>query len=156
MDLHAEKRKIVLASGAFDLLHYGHVYYLTEAKRSGGKNAKLVVIIARDAMIKKLKGSGPIISEDERRAVVESLKVVDEAILGYENLNMIGVITALKPDIVALGHDQKNIASKLQNILAKEKLKIQVLTIKKYEEKELVSSSKIKKKIIENYLNSSN
>ena len=50
-----EKRCVVLASGAFDLLHYGHVHYLTHAKKAGGENAKLVVVIARDKTIEKLR-----------------------------------------------------------------------------------------------------
>ena len=41
-------KKIVLASGTFDLLHLGHVRFLEEAKKAGGENAELVVIVARD------------------------------------------------------------------------------------------------------------
>ena len=41
------KQKVVLASGVFDLLHLGHVRFLEEAKKAGGANAKLIVIIAK-------------------------------------------------------------------------------------------------------------
>jgi FAD synthetase len=54
-----EKRKIVLASGVFDLLHLGHVRYLEEAKKAGGKNSELIVIIARDSTVEKRKGKNP-------------------------------------------------------------------------------------------------
>ena len=147
----SEKRKVVLASGAFDLLHYGHVYYLTNAKKTGGENAKLVVIVAKDKTVEKLKGSRPIIPEDQRRALVESLKVVDEAILGYENMDMLRVIEKVKPDIIALGYDEEKIESKLKRLISEKHLNIKVVRIGKFEEKELVSSSKIKKRIIENY-----
>jgi len=60
------KEKVVLASGVFDLLHYGHLYYLENAKKKGGKNAKLVVVVASDKTIEKRKGEKPIISEDQR------------------------------------------------------------------------------------------
>ncbi len=146
-----KKGKVVLASGAFDLLHYGHVYYLTNAKKAGGENAKLVVIVARDKMIERLKGNKPVIPEEQRRAVVEALKVVDEAVLGYEDLDMARTIAKIKPDIVALGHDQKEIAERLRSVIADEKLDIQIVTIGKFEERDLDSSSKIKRKIIENH-----
>jgi len=147
----SKKRKVVLASGAFDLLHYGHVYYLTNAKKAGGENAKLVVIIAKDKTVEKLKGSRPVIPEDQRRALVESLKVVDEAILGYENMDMFRVIEKVKPDVIALGYDEEKIENELKRLIAEKNLNIKVVRIGRFEEKELVSSSKIKRKIIENY-----
>jgi len=145
------KGKVVLASGAFDLLHYGHVYYLSEAKKAGGEGAKLVVIVAKDRTVEKFKGAKPIIPEDQRRAVVESLKVVDEAILGYEDMDMLRVIGKVKPDIVALGYDEERIEQNLRKILEEKKLSIKVLRISQFAERDLVSSSKIKRKIIENY-----
>lgn len=145
------KNKIVLASGAFDLLHYGHVYYLTEAKKAGGENAKLVVIVAKDRTVERLKGNRPVIPEDQRRALVESLKVVDEAILGYENMDMLRVIEKVKPDVIALGYDEEKIEKKLKRLIAEKGLNIKVVRIDRFEEDELVSSSKIKRKIIENY-----
>ena len=146
-----EKRKTVLASGAFDLLHYGHVYYLTQAKKMGGDNARLVVIIAKDKTVERLKGSRPIIPEDQRRALVESLKVVDEAILGYEDMDMLKVIEKVKPDIIALGYDEEQIEEKLRKLIAENNLAICVARVDRFKEKNLVSSSKIKRKIIENY-----
>ncbi|MEM2129646.1 MAG: adenylyltransferase/cytidyltransferase family protein [Candidatus Bathyarchaeia archaeon] len=146
-----KKGKVVLASGAFDLLHYGHVYYLTEAKKAGGENAKLVVIVAKDKTVEKLKGNKPIIPEDQRRAVVESLKVVDEAILGYEDMDMLRVIEKVKPDIIALGYDEERIERDLKKLLEEKKINIKVVRINQFTEKDLVSSSKIKRKIIENY-----
>ena len=146
-----EKKKTVLASGAFDLLHYGHVYYLTQAKKMGGANARLVVIVAKDKTVERLKGSRPIIPEDQRRALVESLKVVDEAILGYEDMDMLKVIEKVKPDIIALGYDEEQIEEKLRKLIAENNLAIRVARVDRFKEKNLVSSSKIKRKIIENY-----
>ena len=65
------KQKVVLASGVFDLIHLGHVRFLEEAKRAGGENAKLIVIIARDSNVEKMKVRKPIMSEDQRRVLVE-------------------------------------------------------------------------------------
>ncbi|MCD6325407.1 FAD synthase [Candidatus Bathyarchaeota archaeon] len=147
----SKRRRVVLASGAFDLLHYGHVYYLTNAKKAGGENAKLVVIVAKDKTVEKLKGNRPIIPEDQRRALVESLKVVDEAILGYENMDLLKVIGKVKPDVIALGYDEEKMEKKLKRLIAERNLNIKVVRIGRFEEKGIVSSSKIKKKIIENY-----
>mgnify|MGYP001127593064 CR=1 FL=1 len=61
-----KKKPVVLASGVFDLLHIGHVRYLEEAKKSGGENAKLVVIVATDDTVKKRKGKKPVLPEEQR------------------------------------------------------------------------------------------
>jgi len=143
------KRKIVLASGNFDLLHLGHVKYLEEAKRAGGENAKLIVIVARDSTVKKMKGRKPVMSEYQRRSLVEALKVVDEAILGYEELNVNKVLEKIRPDIVAVGHDQDGMEKAVRKAVAEGGLNIQIVKIGKFGKEELNSSSKIKRKVVE-------
>ncbi len=143
------KRKIVIASGVFDLLHLGHVRFLEEAKRAGGKNAKLIVIIARDGTVEKTKGRKPIMSEDQRCALVESLKVVDEAVLGYEDLDIGEVIEKIKPNVIALGYDQADMERGVKSYLANHKVPVKVVRIDKFAENTLDSSSKIKQKIID-------
>ncbi len=145
------RRKVVLASGAFDLLHYGHVHYLKTAKEAGGENATLVVIVARDKTVEKLKGAKPVFPEDQRRALVESLKVVDEAVLGYEDLDMPRVIEKVKPDIVALGYDEEEVEKELKRLKAEKNLDVEVVRVSRFGEEDFVSSSKIKRKIIEKY-----
>ena len=143
------KQKVVLASGVFDLLHLGHVRFLEEAKSAGGENAKLIVIIARDSTVEKTKGRKPIMSEDQRRALVESLKVVDEAVLGYENLDIGEVIRKIKPDVIALGYDQADMEREVKTYVAENKLPVEVVRIGRFGENALDSSSKIKQKIID-------
>ena len=143
------KKTIVLASGVFDLLHLGHVKFLEDAKRAGGKNAELVVVVARDSTVEKSKGRKPIMSEDQRRALVWSLKVVDEAVLGYENLEIGEVIGETKPDVIALGYDQADVERDVKNYVTKNKLPVEVVRIGKFAENALDSSSKIKQKIID-------
>jgi FAD synthetase len=147
------KKKIVLASGAFDLLHLGHVRFLEEAKKAGGVNAKLIVVIARDSTVEKTKGRKPIMSEDQRRALVESLKVVDEAVLGYENLDIGEVIGKIKPDVIALGYDQVDMEREVKDFVTKNKLLVQIVKTSKFTENGLDSSSKIKQKIIDKLTN---
>lgn len=139
----------VLAAGVFDLLHYGHIRYLEEAKKKGGENAKLVVIVARDETVRSLKGSDPIIPEDQRRAVIEALKVVDEALLGFENMDLARVLMQVKPDIVVVGHDQEAIKSQVEKINKAREMHIKIIQIKQFGEDDLNSSSKIKSRIVE-------
>lgn len=148
-----KRRKVVLASGTFDLLHLGHVKYLEEAKKAGGENAELIVIVARDSTVEKRKGVKPVIPENQRRALVEALKVVDEAILGYEEFDMGRVIEKIRPDVIALGHDSHltGLEQAVKKYVVEKGLNIKIVKIGKFGEDELDSSSKIKQKIIEHY-----
>jgi FAD synthetase len=146
-----KKRRVVLASGVFDLLHLGHVKFLEEAKKAGGKNAELIVIIARDSTVQETKGRKPIMPESQRRALVESLKVVDEAVLGFENFDIDDVINRIKPDVIALGYDQAAMERRVREYVDKHGLNVKVVRVGKFEEDELDSSSKIRQKIIEKF-----
>ena len=138
----------VLASGVFDLLHYGHIRFLEEAKRLGGPDARLVVIVATDETVRKNKGSDPVIPENQRRALVESLKVVDEAILGYKDMDLESVLDRAKPDIVAVGHDQKEIMEQVLILKDRKGLRLRVVQVGRFGEEDLNSSSKIRRKIL--------
>jgi len=139
---------IVLASGVFDLVHYGHVRFIEEAKKIGGERSRLVVIVARDKTVQKLKGRKPIISEDQRRAVIESLKPVDEAILGYEDLSFEDTILKVNPNIIAMGHDQQILENQIRDFIKQHNLDIRVVRIGKFGREDLDSTSKIKRRIL--------
>jgi FAD synthetase len=145
------RQKIVLASGVFDLLHLGHVRFLEEAKRAGGPNAELVVIIARDSTVKNRKGEEPVMPENQRCALVASLRVVDEAILGYEKFAVAKVVEKISPDVVAFGYDQEGMERTVRDYVKQHGLKIKVVRVGKFSSDELDSSSKIKQRIIEDY-----
>ncbi len=136
----------MLASGVFDLLHYGHVKYLEEAKKLGGEDSELVVVVARDATVRKRKGRDPILPEEERRALVEALKPVNKAILGEEDFSLEKVLSKVKPDIVAVGYDQENLEAELKKVISRKGLDIKVVRLTRYCEN---SSSKIIKEILE-------
>ena len=92
----------VMATGVFDLLHPGHVYFLTEARKLGDE---LVVVVARDATARRLKRE-PYVPETLRREMVEALKPVDRAILGSPT-DIYQSVLDVRPDIIALGYDQR-------------------------------------------------
>ncbi len=146
-----KKQRVVLASGVFDLLHLGHVKFLEEAKRAGGKDSKLIVVVARDSTVQRMKGVKPIISEENRRALVEALKVVDEAILGFEEMDMGKVLESVKPDVVAVGYDQDGIEAEVKRVIEERALPIEVVKIGKFLNEDIDSSTNIKRKIVEKY-----
>ena len=91
-----------MTTGVFDLLHPGHIAMLEEAARLGDE---LVVVIARDASAAKEKHA-PITPEEHRRRMVEALKPVDRAVLGHLG-DYFRIVEELRPDVIALGFDQK-------------------------------------------------
>ena len=145
------KRKIVLASGVFDLLHLGHVRFLEAAKKVGGKNARLVVIIARDSTVEKRKGKKPVMPESQRCALVESLRVVDCAILGFKNFDIGQAVEKIDPDVIAVGYDQEGVERLVKNYVERRRLKTRVVRIGEFGVDELNSSSKIKQKIAQDF-----
>jgi FAD synthetase len=146
-----DKRMIVLASGVFDLLHLGHVKFLEEAKKAGGKDAELVVIVARDSTVEETKHRKPVVPESQRRALVESLKVVDLAVLGLENFDIGNVIKTIKPDVIVLGYDQAEMEKRVTNYVNNHGLNVKIVRVGKFEADELDSSSKIRQKIVEKF-----
>jgi len=107
-------RPIRLVSGCFDLLHIGHVDFLTEAKGSDGI---LVVAVLRDAFIRERKGSGrPIVKEKQRLALIQSLKVTDYSLL-LEREDTENLIKKLKPAEYVIGGDRRESALPEQTIL---------------------------------------
>jgi cytidyltransferase-like protein len=96
-----ESIKVVLTGGVFDVLHIGHILTLTEAK---GYGDVLIVAIAKDEHIRK-KGREPVHSIEYRKIMVECLKPVDLAVIGFDKPErMVGLV---KPDVIVYGYDQK-------------------------------------------------
>ncbi len=97
-------KKVIFTNGCFDLLHAGHVDYLEKAKTLGDI---LIVAINSDSSVKRIKGNKrPIISQEQRAKLVDSLKFVDFVIL-FEEDTPEKLIKAIKPDILVKGGDWK-------------------------------------------------
>jgi FAD synthetase len=118
----------VMATGTFDLLHMGHIYYLREAKKLGDS---LIVVVATDSTVRKLKHD-PITPQDIRVGLIRELKMVDEAYLGHED-DMYQIVSEIKPDIIALGFDQIHDEKTLEKELKKRKLHTKVVRLPKYD-----------------------
>lgn len=141
--------KVVLTGGVFDVLHVGHLAALKEAKSLGDI---LIAIIASDSTVKKIKGKSPVFPEKQRRILLEGLKPVDKALIGFEEMNLKQTIEELKPDIIAIGYDQDLIELSVKEALKELEIPIKVVKLKKYEAKDLDSSTKVKRKVVEKEL----
>ena len=142
-----EQMVTVMATGTFDILHMGHIYYLKEAKKLGDR---LVVVVACDETVRRLKHE-PITSEQLRLGLIKELAVVDDAYLGKKH-DMYAIVEEIKPDIIALGFDQILNKDDLQKELKIRKLNTRVVRLDKYKEmNDLDGTRRIIAKIIQAY-----
>ena len=136
-----------MATGTFDLLHIGHIYFLKEAKKLGDK---LIVIVARDSTVRKLKHE-PVTPEEMRLQLIKELRIVDEAYLGKKD-DMYDIVIDIKPDIIALGYDQIHNEKKINSELTKRNIKSKIVRLSKFKNiEDLDGTRKIISKIISAY-----
>ena len=103
--------RTVLAFGTFDLFHEGHRRFLADAKALGDR---LVVGVALDAHVRTLKQKEPTRGQEARRQTVASFPGVDEARLSDSELGSYRIVLDVRPDLIALGHDQAGLEGDLK------------------------------------------
>jgi rfaE bifunctional protein nucleotidyltransferase chain/domain len=112
LDLHAAKnkvitwqaegQKVVFTNGVFDLLHIGHITYLAKAADLGDK---LVIGLNADSSVKRIKGDGrPVNDQNSRAALLAALFFVDAVVIFEEDTPQ-SIITTLLPNILVKGAD---------------------------------------------------
>ena len=100
--LRTQGRRLVFTNGVFDLLHPGHVRYLTEARALGDA---LIVGINSDRSVRANKGpERPITREEERAEVLAALACVDAAVI-FDQDTPYDLIAAVQPDVLVKGAD---------------------------------------------------
>lgn len=97
------RKKRVVCAGTFDYLHPGHIDFLKQAKALGDE---LIVIVARDENVRKIKGVTPE-HEDIRKRHLEETGIPDTVVLGNIKKDPLDILNELSPDIIALGYDQR-------------------------------------------------
>lgn len=132
--------KTVMCAGTFDIIHPGHLFYLSEAKKYGDR---LVVVVARDGTSESFKGKKPANNERERLERVRMLEIVDRAVLGHHG-NIFDVIEEIKPEVICLGYDQNVQKNQLEDELKKRGVKAEVIRIGSYMP-QMYKSSKMRK-----------
>jgi rfaE bifunctional protein nucleotidyltransferase chain/domain len=94
--------KVVFTNGCFDILHRGHIEYLSQARDKG---EILVIGLNSDASVKRIKGEGrPVQDETSRALVLASLRIVDAVVL-FDEDTPYELIKIVKPDVLVKGAD---------------------------------------------------
>jgi cytidyltransferase-like protein len=116
---------VVMAGGAFDIIHPGHIETLEQAKALGDV---LVVSVARDSTFERNKKRKPQHGEILRKELVSSLRMVDAAVLGSVT-NIFETVLLLKPEIIALGYDQFHSEEKITEEIKSHGLRTKVVRL---------------------------
>ncbi len=140
----------IMVFGTFDMLHEGHRDFFRQARALAlsnveglGSDAQLIVSVARDSAVQRIKGKAPQHSELERMALVEKCEFVDEVTLGDERGYM-DHIRAVEPHIIALGYDQEGEYVKhLESDLLSAGLETKIVRLKPFKP-EIYKTSKLR------------
>jgi len=96
--------KVVMIGGAFEIIHPGHLHTMAEARKLGDT---LVAVVAADSSVLKNKGREPVTAQEWRVRLVGSIRSVDVALAGGKG-SIYDTLERVRPDVVALGYDQKH------------------------------------------------
>ncbi len=138
--------KKILIFGVFDGIHDGHLHFIKEAKEKG---SHLVAVVARDRVVKELKGKLPKNNEVNRIRNLLEIKDIDLVFLGDLKIGTFNILKEVKPDIIFLGYDQSALQEDLNNKIKIGQLNnIEIIMGQSYKGEELHSSILNKKSII--------
>ena len=140
--MYKGKIKVMLA-GTFDIVHKGHIDMFRQAKELGDY---LIVIVARDQNVRKLKGASPFHDENKRKAELEKIDIIDEIRLGSLG-DPYKVIEEIRPDVICIVYDQGFFAEKLEDELEKRRMNAKIIRLKAHKPHKY-KSSKIRKSIL--------
>lgn len=119
--------------GTFDGLHQGHLNFFKQAK-SFTKNSSLIVSIARDKNVLRIKGKYPDKNERIRMALVKKCNLIDRVVLSGIK-NHLPHIIKIRPDIIALGYDQNAYVQNLKKNLKNKGILVKIVRLKPYKER---------------------
>ncbi|MEK6890155.1 MAG: adenylyltransferase/cytidyltransferase family protein [Nanoarchaeota archaeon] len=117
--------KRVMVAGTFDIFHLGHEYFLKEARKFGDE---LIVVIARDENVLRIKGKQTKNNEDKRLNKVLESKIADKVVLGNKG-NIFNIIEEIEPEVICLGYDQPIDENKLKREIENRNLIIQIVRL---------------------------
>jgi len=130
--LHSQRKKIVMVSGCYDVVHLGHVQFLYDAKKQGDI---LIVSVASDSVIRQLKGENrPVMNQEYRASMLASLIPVDYVVIDEEPLqlphriNFEQLLSIVKPALFAVNNTDKSIDYK-KNLVGKYGAELTIIDI---------------------------
>ena len=116
---------VVMIGGAFEIIHPGHIHTISEARRYGDT---LVVVVAADKTVQKNKGREPVTPQEWRVKLIGSLRDVDLSLAGGQG-SIYETLEKVRPDVVALGYDQKHNPKEIEDEAAKRGLRVKVVRL---------------------------
>lgn len=138
------KKTKIMVFGTFDGLHQGHINFFKQARALKSlvpgqaknliKNSFLIVSIARDKNVLRIKGKYPDKNERARMALVKKCKLVDKVVISGIK-NHLPHIVKMLPDIIALGYDQKAYIQNLKKDLKNKGILVKIVRLKPFKEK---------------------
>lgn len=134
----------VMVSGTFDILHPGHARYIREAWELG----RVVAVVANDETVRRFKKRDPIVPGTQRAELLESLKYVERARVGYPD-DMFRIVEEERPNIILLGPDQPFDEETLRRRLRERGLEVEVRRMSSPYRCPMCSTSAIVKSILE-------
>lgn len=136
--------KKVMATGVFDILHLGHIHFLSESKKLGDE---LIVVVATDSTARN-RGKLTVFDENARVKLVSQLKIVDRVILGHEG-DIYQTVLDIRPNVITLGYDQHFEVKDVKDKCAALGLDIDVVRISKFDGTHYKSSSQVREKLLQ-------
>jgi FAD synthetase len=128
--------KKILVTGTFDILHPGHLHFLTQARKKGDV---LIVVVARDKTVRTIKNRVPLHAEKQRAANLRRQHLADRVVLGHLG-DKYKIIEQIKPDIICLGYDQWAFTQNLESELAQRGLHPSIIRLKAFKPHQYKSS----------------
>ncbi len=130
------KKTRIMVFGTFDGVHRGHLNLFKQAKNFI-ENSFLIVSIARDENVLKIKGKNPRLDEHKRLILIKKCIDVDKVILAGKKEYLAHILKE-NPDIIALGYDQKayvkELKKDLKDLFEETGKKIKIIRLKPYKE----------------------
>lgn len=129
--------RTVVVFGTFDGIHDGHRAFLRDARKLGDR---LIILVAHDKVVRQLKKHPPKRTLGERIKALVAEKIADEVVAGDEVLGTYSVAKHYRPEVIALGYDQKNLKGDLESSRKKFDWEFEIRIIPPHKPEEFHSS----------------
>lgn len=114
--------------GTFDILHAGHINMFRQAKEYGDE---LMVVVSRDKTTLNIKGNAPFHTHNERKEFLSELRAIDTVLSGHEK-DVYAIIKDNRPDVIAIGYDQRVFVDDLADKITEFGLKTEIVRLSSY------------------------
>lgn len=127
-----KKQTRIMVFGTFDGVHEGHLNFFKQAKKLAEKSF-LIVSVARDKNVLRIKMHNPFLNDKKRMVLVKKCKLVDKVLLSGTKNHLPHIIKE-RPDIIALGYDQKEYVKNLKKDLKNKGVLVKIVRLQPYKE----------------------